>query len=120
MLTKAVELYMERDHEAEWNDWEARVRHILATVEDIPGVTGERFVPEIANAVPHAAIEWDPNRIALTRQDLAEALRDGAPRIEVRPRAPGEPRLEIGVWMMEPNAHWVVAARCAEILRAAV
>ncbi len=115
-LTRAVELYFERDHEAEWNEWEARVRHILATVEDIPSVSGERFVPEIANAVPHAAIEWDPNRVALTRQDFVNALRDGEPRIEVRPSDPGEPRLEIGVWMMEPNDHWVVATRCAEIL----
>ncbi len=118
-LTKAVELYFERDHEAEWNEWEARVRHILSTVEDIPGVSGERFVPEIANEVPHAAIEWDPKRIALTRQDFVEALRDGEPRIEVRPSDPGEPRLEIGVWMMEPGDHQIVASRCAEILRGA-
>lgn len=118
-LTKAVELYFERDHEAEWNEWESRVRHILSAVKDIPGVSGERFVPEIANAVPHAAIEWDPNRIDLTREDFAEALRDGEPRIEARPSDPGEPRLEIGVWMMEPNDHWVVASRCAEILQAA-
>jgi len=119
-LTKAVELYFERDHEAEWSEWEARVRHILSTVEDVPGVSGERFVPEIANAVPHAAIEWDPKRIALTRKDFVEALRTGEPRIEVRPSEPGEPRLEIGVWMMEPEDHRVVAARCAEILEAAV
>ena len=118
-LTKAVELYFERDHEAEWNDWEARVRHILSAVEAIPGVTGERFVPEIANEVPHAAIEWDPKRISLTRQDFVEALRDGEPRIEVRPSDPGEPRLEIGVWMMEPGDAQIVAARCQEILRAA-
>ena len=118
-LTKAVELYFERDHEAEWNDWEARVRHILSAVEAIPGVTGERFVPEIANEVPYAAIEWDPKRISLTRQDFVEALRDGEPRIEVRPSDPGEPRLEIGVWMMEPGDAQIVAARCQEILRAA-
>ena len=118
-LTKAVELYFERDHEAEWNEWEARVRHILSSVEDIPGVSGERFVPEIANEVPHVAIEWDPKRIVLTRQDFVEALRDGEPRIEVRPSDPGEPRLEIGVWMMEPGDHEIVARRCVEILKAA-
>lgn len=118
-LTKAVELYFERDHEAEWNEWEARVRHILSTVEQVPGVSGERFVPEIANEVPHAAIEWDPARIPLTRKDFVEALRTGEPRIEVRPSDPGEPRLEIGVWMMEPEDNRVVAARCVEILEAA-
>jgi L-seryl-tRNA(Ser) seleniumtransferase len=118
-LTRAVELYLERDHEAEWNEWEARVRHILSAVDGIAGVSGERFVPEIANAVPHAAIEWDRRRIELTREDFVEALRLGEPRIEVRPSDPGEPRLEIGVWMMEPDEHRIVATRCAELLRAA-
>jgi L-seryl-tRNA(Ser) seleniumtransferase len=115
-LTKAVELYTKRDHEAEWQAWEVWVRHILAEAEKVPGVRGERFVPEIANEVPHAAIEWDPNRIALTRQDFVEALREGEPRIEVRPSDPGAPRLEIGVWMMEPEDHRVVATRCREVL----
>jgi seryl-tRNA(Sec) selenium transferase len=118
-LTTAVELYLERDHAAEWKAWEDRVRHILSAVEDIDGVSVERFVPEIANAVPHAAIEWDPNLIPMTRQDFVEALRDGEPRIEVRPSDPGEPRLEIGVWMMEPEDHEIVATRCGEILRIA-
>ena len=40
----------------------------------------------------------------------------GEPRIEVRPSDPGEPRLEIGVWMMEPGDVQIVAARCREIL----
>lgn len=119
-LTKAVELYFERDHEAEWDEWEERVHHLLAAVEDIAGVSGERFVPEIANQVPHAAIEWDRNRIPLTRGDVAEALLAGDPRIAVRPSDPNEPRLEIGVWMMEPNDHLVVADRFVEILKEAL
>lgn len=117
-LTKAVELYFERDHESEWREWEQRVSHIVSSVADIPGVSGERFVPEIANEVPHAAIEWD-ERVDLTRESFAQALREGEPRIEVRPSDPGARRLEIGVWMMEPSDHRVVAARCAEVLRAA-
>ena len=119
-LTRAVELYVEKDHEAEWNEWESRVHTIIAGVSDIPGVTANQFVPHIANAVPHAAITWDSTRINLTRDDVANALRQGEPRIEARPGAGDASRLDIGVWMMEPEDAPVVAARCAEIFRDAI
>jgi L-seryl-tRNA(Ser) seleniumtransferase len=119
-LTRAVELYVEKDHEAEWNEWESRVHTIIAGVSDIPGVTANQFVPHIANAVPHAAITWDSTRINLTRDDVATALRQGEPRIEARPGAGDASRLDIGVWMMEPEDAPVVAARCAEIFRDAI
>ena len=116
-LTRAVELYLERDHQADWREWEQRVETIVKAVADIPGVSAERFVPEIANAVPHARIKWDRRQHRWTREQLAEALRAGRPRIEARPSAEEEPVLEIGVWMMEPGQHQIVAARCAELLR---
>ncbi|HEY7697383.1 MAG TPA: selenocysteine synthase, partial [Vicinamibacteria bacterium] len=116
-LTRALELYLERDHEVEWKEWEERVAHIVSRVSGIDSVHAERFVPEIANEVPHAAITWDPKKVALTRDTFAKALREGEPRIEPRPSAPEEPRLEIGVWMMEPGEHRIVADRCLEILK---
>ena len=116
-VTRAVELYFERDHEAEWEEWERRVTHVRSAVEDLPHVRSERFVPEIANAVPHVALEWDVEAIPVTRDELAAALRDGEPSIEVRPSDGTAPRLEIGVWMMEPGDSRVVADRCAEVLR---
>ena len=82
----------------------------------IPGVAAEQFVPEFANAVPHVGIDWDSDRIALTRADVAAALRAGEPRIEPRPSAAEASRLEIGVWMMQPGDAQVVAERCAEVL----
>jgi L-seryl-tRNA(Ser) seleniumtransferase len=116
---RAVELYVEKDHDAEWADWEARVQTIVDAVAGIPSVEAEQFVPELANVVPHAGITWDPERIPLMRSDVAEALRDGEPRIEPRPGPADAPRLDIGVWMMQPGDHEVVAARIAEILSAA-
>jgi L-seryl-tRNA(Ser) seleniumtransferase len=115
-LTRAIEIYWKKDHDAEWREWEARVAHIVSRVSAIEGVRAERFVPEIANEAPHAAIEWDASRIPLTKESFAEALRDGEPRIEIRPSAPEKPRIEIGVWMMEPSDHVVVADRCVQVL----
>jgi len=119
-VTRAVEIYADKDHGAEWERWESHVRHIQSAVADVPGVRSERFVPEIANAVPHVAIEWDQSRIDMTRADFAQALSDGEPRIEVRPSDPLAPRLEIGVWMMDGDEYRIVAGRCAEVLQAAL
>jgi len=116
-LTRAVELYLARDHQADWKEWEERVAHIIASLSGMDSVRAERFVPEIANEVPHAAITWDRDRIGLTRDTFARTLREGDPRIEPRPSAADEPRLEIGVWMMEPGEHRIVADRCLEILK---
>jgi L-seryl-tRNA(Ser) seleniumtransferase len=116
-LTRALELYLERDHQAEWDDWEFQVREIAAALESIPTVRTERFVPAIANETPHLAITWDPRSLRLSRADVIRELRDGDPRIEVRPGPATEPRLEIGVWMMQPGEHRVVAKRCSDIFK---
>jgi L-seryl-tRNA(Ser) seleniumtransferase len=115
----AVELFVKKNHQLEWKEWERRVSFIRKAVSQIPGIESEQFIPEIANQVPHVAIRWDPKVLPLTREDVAKALREGEPRIEVRPSSPAEPRLEIGVWMMQPGEHRVVARRCAEVFKSA-
>jgi D-glucosaminate-6-phosphate ammonia-lyase len=118
-LFKAVELYVQRDHQAEWKEWELRVQTIANELKGIRTVETERFIPAIANQVPHLAIQWDAQALGLTKEDFVKQLRDGTPRIEVRPSSPDATRLEIGVWMMHPQEHLVVARRCREILSAA-
>jgi hypothetical protein len=81
-------------------------------------VNTERFVPEIANQVPHLAITWDPDFLQISRSDAVRDLREGEPRIEVRPSSTSELRVEIAVWMMGPGEHRIVARRLAEILSA--
>jgi D-glucosaminate-6-phosphate ammonia-lyase len=116
-LMTAVELYMKKDHQAEWKDWERQISFIEKAVSSIRGIETERFTPEIANQVPHLAIKWDLKVLPLTREDVAKSLREGEPRIEVRPSSASEPRLEIAVWMLQPNEHRIVARRCAEVLK---
>ncbi len=118
-LMTAVELYIKKDHEAEWVDWERQVSFIASAVSGIRGVHAEQFVPEISNRVPHLAITWDPDVVRMTREDCANALREGEPRIEPRPSPEDEPRLDVGVWMLQPGEYQIVARRCAEVLGAA-
>jgi uncharacterized pyridoxal phosphate-dependent enzyme len=118
-LMTAVELYVKKDHLAEWKEWEQQISFIGKALSGIRGVGTERFIPEIANQVPHLAVKWDSKAMPLTRDDVAKALREGEPRIEVRPSSASEPSLEIAVWMLQPGEYRVVARRCAEVLKAA-
>jgi uncharacterized pyridoxal phosphate-dependent enzyme len=118
-LLTAVELYMKRDHRSEWQEWEQRVKFIADELSRIRTVQTERFVPEIANQVPHLAVKWDAKALGLSRESFEKGLREGEPRIETRPGITEEGRLEIGVWMLHPGEHQIVARRCAEILKKA-
>ncbi len=115
-LMTAVELYVKKDHDAEWVDWERQVSFIASAVSGIRGVHAEQFVPESVARVPHLAITWDPDAVRTTREGFANALREGEPRIEVRPSPPDEPRLEVAVWMLQPGEYQIVARRCAEVV----
>jgi L-seryl-tRNA(Ser) seleniumtransferase len=114
----ALEMYMKRDHQAEWKEWEKRVKQIADSVGAIPTVRSETWIPEIANHVPHLKLYWDEATVRLTPNEAAQKLREGEPAIEV---VPGQDKvLAIGVWMMQPGDAEIVAARLRQVLKAAV
>jgi L-seryl-tRNA(Ser) seleniumtransferase len=113
----ALELFLHRDHEAVWKDWEARCNRIAEAVAGIKTVKTETFVPEIANAVPHLRIVWDEKALGMSPRDVAQKMRQGEPSIEVRPGA--RDVLEIGVWMLQPGEDAIVARRLHEVLQSA-
>jgi len=116
-LLVALELYLKRDHKAQWKDWEQQVESILGAVKSVAAVKkAEMFVPEIANETPHARIVWDPQILPLKRKDVARRLQEGEPRIEVRPSAEDEPVVEVAVWMLQPKEYRIVARRLREVL----
>ena len=117
-MLAALELYMKKDHAAEWKDWERRVQSIVDSVHDLPTVETETWIPEIANHVPHLKIRWDASRIRISPPDVLKRLREGSPSIEACP-ATNDRELVIGVWMMQPGDAEVVARRVREVLKSA-
>lgn len=109
----ALELYLEKDHEAEWEQWEAQIQHIRDVVETVDGAETERHVPEIANHTPSLRISWDQDRIGISPSDVAERLRNGHPSIEING---GSEELSLSVWMMRPGEEKIVASRIQEVL----
>ena len=114
----ALELFLERDHDATWREWTRRCKRIEQALKGIPGVSTEVFVPEIANAVPHLRIRWEYKSSGLDAEQAAERLRQGEPSIEVRPRS--EDGLEIAVWMLDPGDERIVARMVRGVLAEAI
>jgi L-seryl-tRNA(Ser) seleniumtransferase len=116
-MMAAVEAYLKKDHQAEWRDWESRVKTVADSVGPITGVKTEQFVPEISNHVPHLRITWDEGQVKITAEEVVKKLREGNPSIELRPGA--AKGIEVAVWMMQPGEAQVVARRIREVLKGA-
>jgi L-seryl-tRNA(Ser) seleniumtransferase len=113
----ALENYMKRDHQAEWREWEKRVGIIRDSVANMPTLTSDVQVPEIANHVPHLRMKWDTAALKITPQQVIEQLRAGDPSIEVTPAPKDE--LVMTVWMLQPGEAQIVAKKLQTILKAA-
>jgi len=116
-MMAAVEAYLKRDHQAEWREFESRVKTVADSVGPIAGVKTEQFVPEISNHVPHLRITWDAGLVKITPEDVVKKLREGNPSIELRPGA--AQGIEVAVWMLQPGEAQTVARRIREVLKSA-
>jgi hypothetical protein len=81
-------------------------------------VSPERFVPEIANQVPHLRIRWDPGVVKISHADAVRQLREGEPSIEPVPGSYVKDTLEFAPWTFQPGEAEVVTRRLKEILKA--
>ena len=111
----AVELFLARDHQAEWKVWENQIKMIHDAAVSVPGVKGEIHVPEIANHVPALKISWD-NKVKATPGEIRDALRNGHPSIETMG---GKDTIDITTWMMTPGEERIVAKRLKDLLQTA-
>ncbi len=115
-MVKALELYLNEDHQALWNEWQGRLEYISAQITRVSGVTTSYFVPDIANHVPHMGITWDPARIARTPQEVSQILQDSSPSI-VMGVGEERPGLAMNSFMLQPGENKIVAERLTKILR---
>lgn len=114
-MIKALELYLNEDHDALTAEWWKRLDLISREVTKVPGVNTAYFVPEIANHVPHMKINWDPQKISLAPQDAYQTLRKGKPSIVLEPTEIG---LSMNTFMLQPGEDKIIAGRLVELFRA--
>jgi L-seryl-tRNA(Ser) seleniumtransferase len=112
----ALELYLNKDHDKEWEYWEEQNAHIQKSIEDIPGISTEIFIPEIANHIPSLRINFDRSKAKHTPREIKEALVNGKPSIEVASAT--EDTLNLTVWMLNKGEEKQVAKSLAKALKA--
>jgi uncharacterized pyridoxal phosphate-dependent enzyme len=115
-MVKALELYLNDDHEALAKEWQSRLENVARQLAKTPGVSTSFFTPDIANHVPHMQITWDTARVAATPRQLSQALRNSKPSVVI---ASGEdrPGLVMNSFMLQPGEEEIVANRLLQIFR---
>jgi L-seryl-tRNA(Ser) seleniumtransferase len=120
-MLMAVEMWVRRDHEAEWKRWNGWLEHIAQRVATVPGVTTAVSQPNgLSNRTPSLRILWDRQRLAVSGDTVSRALLDGEPRITMDPVRGGVPAGQTGVsvtpYMLAPGDEKVIAERLTAIL----
>lgn len=116
-LMVAVERFLAIDPDQARSELDRRADEIVKAVSEIPTVTAEIEVPEIANHVPHIHIRWDELKVGSTVQDVVDRLRAGDPSIEVTPSS--REHLIVNPFMLQQGESAIVARRIRECLQAA-
>src|SRR6266852_8490111 len=115
-MVKALDLYLNEDHEALWKEWQNQLEYISRQITRVDGVSTSFFVPDIANHVPHMAITWDASRIALTPKEVSKLLGDSVPSI-IMGAGEDRPGLAMNSFMLQPGENKVVAEQLTSIFR---
>src|SRR5882724_4841840 len=82
-MLAAVEMWVKRDHKAEWAEWESRLDHVATRVKGIDGVATKIVQPskDLSNRTPSLVIEWDGAKLGITGTEVSKILLDTEPRI---------------------------------------
>ncbi|PYX58637.1 MAG: hypothetical protein DMG73_10335 [Acidobacteria bacterium] len=115
-IVKALELYLNENHDALAKEWQDRLEGISRQITRVAGVSTSFFVPDIANHVPHMQITWDSSRISFTPQEASKLLRSSRPSIVI---GTGEDRrgLVVNSFMLQPGEDKIVAQQLVKLFR---
>lgn len=81
-LVRAVELFLEQDHEAVAQEWEDTVAGWVETLSKVPGLTAVRDFPnEAGQPIPRACVTVDKNVVGFSGAEMVERLWDRDPRV---------------------------------------
>ena len=122
-MLAAVEMWVKRDHAAEWKEWERRLDVISSAAMKVEGVTKSIHQPEdLSNHAPVLQLSWDPKKVGITGSELEELLGKGTPRIFVagssgtRRDLTKPSTVRIMPYMMEPGDDKIAAEAIHRLL----
>ena len=116
-MLAALELYLEKDHNKEWEMWESQIKLISDSASSIEGVETEIHVPKYANHVPSLRIRWNEKKVKISPNEVRKQLSEGHPSIQT---VGDSTSIGITTWMMVPGQERIVAKRIKEILSSVI
>jgi L-seryl-tRNA(Ser) seleniumtransferase len=122
-MLMAVEMWMKRDHDAEWKRWTSWLDFVARRVSAIDGITTNVVQPVgLSNRMPSLRVLWDPKRLGIAGDAVVRTLNDGDPRIAIFPARgegdSGQSGVTVNPYMMSPGDEKVIADRLYAILSA--
>lgn len=91
-MLAAVEAWTTRDHDKEWQTWLGWLDEISSKLTKIDGITAEVTLPKgLNNRTPRLILKWDPDKLNITGEEVAEEV------------ARNKPRIAIGGWSREDS-----------------
>ena len=117
-MLAAVEAWVRRDHEAEWQEWLGILERISESVAEIDTVVHRVDDPAgMSNRAPALTIDWDPGALNITGEEVSEEFARKKPRIAVGAADSGERAgIRINPSQMQPGDEEVVIDRIRRIL----
>ncbi len=108
-MLAAVEMWVKRDHKAEWAMWESWLNQIADSVKRVDGVTTEIRQPsaDLSNRTPELVVRWTGKN--LTGQELFQTLYNTEPRVNLA--RSGADFVAVVPYQMQPGDEKVVAER---------
>jgi L-seryl-tRNA(Ser) seleniumtransferase len=124
-MVAAVDWFLEQSDDDMQREFKARADRISEHLKSIPTLQAKIVVPPVANQVPHLVLTYDHDRVKISAHEVAEALRQGSPVVELNPSTGAknsrgitddQDAIVVGVWMLEPGEDLIVARRLREVL----
>ncbi len=123
-MVAAVDWLLSQTDEGMEREFRGRAKKIADYLSDVPTLTAQIYVPEVANHVPTLLLHYDQEKVKIAPLEVADMCRHGSPSIELHPATgspePGLPSdantIVVGVWMLQPGQDVIVAKRLRQIL----
>jgi L-seryl-tRNA(Ser) seleniumtransferase len=121
-MLMAVEMWVKRDHDAEWKRWTGWLEHIAQRLSALPGVTTSIVQPEgLSNRTPSLRVLWDRGKLGLAGDAAVRLMLEGEPRIALAAAgggAQGQAMTGVSVtpYMLAPGDERIIADRLHALL----
>lgn len=113
-----MEAWTKRDHAAEWKKWLTWLDNISKKLTTIEGVTATVNEPkDLSNHTPSLRVSWDPAKLNITGEEIAETFGRTKPRIALGGGSrDGATFVSITTGQMQPGDDKAVTDRLYEVL----